>query len=291
MGLAAYLHIGWQGTSCVGLGFMKCIDEESENRFTIAKYNIEVGGRTYYYHSEFTTSVTVTWSYQTSEDPNTAGPMSDVFVVPNLNLVYTPVLYLNYDTSTCQVKCADGTSGYDCQLPNTMIIHFENPDSKPALAFYSRSHIINVKLKEIELGLKSAKNIYDQFSAKTDTINGKSNIAKIDGVVYIFKDVKKNIAVLEAGMSGWNDTLKKEKSIYDLAIANQNTITSWDNGNSFLAPKQLYLKGNELKSFQEIKASSKKKKNRNRFNKNFYFTIQWWWKYTFYSFIQRNYGS
>ncbi len=52
-----------------------------------------------------------------------------------MNLVYTSVVYINYDTSTYQVICSDRTSGYDCQLPKTTLINFDNPDSKPAIAF------------------------------------------------------------------------------------------------------------------------------------------------------------
>jgi hypothetical protein len=80
MGVAAYSVIGYEGDSCVGFGFMECIHKNSENKATIVKYNEENGARDFYYHSEFTTSVVVTWSYQTSEDPQLAGRMTDVFV-------------------------------------------------------------------------------------------------------------------------------------------------------------------------------------------------------------------
>ena len=72
-----------------------------------------------------------------------------------------------------------------------MIIHFENPDSKPALAFYSRSHILSVKLKELELSLIDAQNILRRFPKTSSRLI-------IDGKTYERAEVEKNIAILDA---------------------------------------------------------------------------------------------
>lgn len=48
--------------------------------------------------NEFST----TWSYETSDDPWTAGRLSDVFVVPNLNVLYERVKIVRWDNATCR---------------------------------------------------------------------------------------------------------------------------------------------------------------------------------------------
>jgi hypothetical protein len=49
--------------------------------------NIERGWNWFQSYST-SNQVTVTWSYETSQDPMLAGPLSDVFVVPNINVLY-----------------------------------------------------------------------------------------------------------------------------------------------------------------------------------------------------------
>ena len=45
-----------------------------------------------------------TWSYETSSDHWTAGRMSDVSVVPNLNVMYREVSVIEWDNENCAEK-------------------------------------------------------------------------------------------------------------------------------------------------------------------------------------------
>ena len=72
-----------------------------------------------------------TWSYETSSDPWTAGPMSDVFVVPNLNVMYREVYVVEWDNTTCAVT-TEGDGG----LPITTTFNIEDTENQPALAFF-----------------------------------------------------------------------------------------------------------------------------------------------------------
>ena len=89
-----------------------------------------------------TDKITVTWSYDTSKDPMLAGPMSDVFVVPNINVLYDKVTDVAWNAGNCTVTT---TTRYD--------FNFDSKDSKPSFAFYSRWHIMSVKLPELKASL------------------------------------------------------------------------------------------------------------------------------------------
>merc|ERR1719162_451376 len=49
--------------------------------------------------NEFST----TWSYSTSDGPERPGAMSDVFVVPNLNVAYETWVKVDWDKDACKV--------------------------------------------------------------------------------------------------------------------------------------------------------------------------------------------
>jgi hypothetical protein len=86
--------------------------------------------------------ITVTWSYETSQDPMLAGPLSDVFVVPNFNVLYNKVTKITWDEVLCSTN-----SSY------TVEFDLKSDTSKPSFAFYSRWHIENVKLPELKAAL------------------------------------------------------------------------------------------------------------------------------------------
>merc|ERR1712038_1517943 len=89
------------------------------------------------------------WSYQTSQDPWTAGAMSDVFVVPNLNVMYEDVYEVDWDNARCSVKEVVDSANGNKELPVKTTFDVKPPSSESALSFYSRYHIEYVKLPEL----------------------------------------------------------------------------------------------------------------------------------------------
>ena len=85
-----------------------------------------------------------TWSYQTSDKPQRAGPQSDIFVVPNLNVMYEEVIEAIWDESTCEPIFED-----------IVILNIKGPDNKPALSFFSRYHIENFKIPDLEKSINA----------------------------------------------------------------------------------------------------------------------------------------
>ena len=58
---------------------------------------------------KFSNEISTTWSFETSQDPWLAGEMSDVFVVPNLNVMYQIVTLVSWNASSCNVTTKDGS--------------------------------------------------------------------------------------------------------------------------------------------------------------------------------------
>ena len=95
-----------------------------------------------------------TWSYETSSDPWTAGAMSDVFVVPNLNVMYEEVYIIEWDSEACAVKTEENDDTSTPPLPTTTTFNIEDPKNQPALAFFSRYHVNYVKIPELEAAIQ-----------------------------------------------------------------------------------------------------------------------------------------
>jgi hypothetical protein len=68
--------------------------------------------------------------------------LSDVFVVPNFNVLYNKVTKITWDEVLCSAN-----SRY------TVEFDLKSDTSKPSFAFYSRWHIENVKLPELKAAL------------------------------------------------------------------------------------------------------------------------------------------
>ena len=51
--------------------------------------------------SDTTVAVTYDFSYETSADPEDAGPMSDMFLIPAMNIVYSKSVLIGFDTVGC----------------------------------------------------------------------------------------------------------------------------------------------------------------------------------------------
>lgn len=134
---------------CFGLGASKC---EELFRFSedVKVFGTEddIGGTVQLSEETRSTQFTTTWSYETSSDPWTAGAMSDVFVVPNLNVMYKEVYVVKWSNETCAVEKGD-----DGTLPITTTINLEDVENQPSLAFFSRYHVEYVKLPELKVSV------------------------------------------------------------------------------------------------------------------------------------------
>jgi len=134
---------------CFGLGASKC---EELFRFSedVKVFGTEddIGGTVQLSEETRSTQFTTTWSYETSSDPWTAGAMSDVFVVPNLNVMYKEVYVVKWSNETCAVE-----KGLDGTLPITTTINLEDVENQPSLAFFSRYHVEYVKLPELKVSV------------------------------------------------------------------------------------------------------------------------------------------
>ncbi len=95
--------------------------------------------------NEFTT----TWSYSTSDDPLYAGFMSDVFVVPNLNVFYEIVYVVAWKNEGCHPdRKNNGEDNED--WPSKVLFDVNAESSQNSLAFYSRFQILDQKIPELE---------------------------------------------------------------------------------------------------------------------------------------------
>ena len=127
-----------------------------------------------------------TWSFTTSKDPWTAGPMSDVsaifcsfspsmstdhyislliqlllsnecnhdlrqvFVVPNLYVKFEEVYELVWNNTICEPILNQTLKDENKNpFPSQLIFSVNSPTSKPALSFFSRYHIEYVKLPDL----------------------------------------------------------------------------------------------------------------------------------------------
>ena len=58
--------------------------------------------------------------------------MSDVFVVPNLNVMYEEVYVVEWNNTICAVNTEE-----DDEPPTTITFNIEDNENQPALAFFS----------------------------------------------------------------------------------------------------------------------------------------------------------
>lgn len=81
-----------------------------------------------------------TWSYTTSTDASLAGPQSDVFVVPNLNVAYDEVIIAEWNNTSCKpILENEGTP--DEGFPSRIEFDVNSDSTKPAFSYYSRYFI------------------------------------------------------------------------------------------------------------------------------------------------------
>ena len=83
--------------------------------------------------------------FSTSDSPERVGYMSDIFVVPNLNVAYETVYDVKWSNETCSSIFVS-----DDIWPNDIKFTIESEDSVPAMSFYSSFQLVHQKIPEIE---------------------------------------------------------------------------------------------------------------------------------------------
>ena len=219
---------------CVGLGAAKC-DEilviEQDN--VLFGYSHDLGGPVQKSDKSKSTQFTTTWSYSTSTDPWTAGAMSDVFVIPNLNVMYREVYAVQWTNNTCEVEETEGNT-----LPITTTINLKDEKNQPALSFFSRYHAKYVKLPE----LKRNRGNIERVWTKCNCI-GKD------------KNFKCNNGTDKASCG----SLTEQKHFLG------NAIKEWE---EYLLPKENFKKNSIVNWFKEIGSELLKDKNDLEMNKH-----------------------
>ena len=117
---------------------------EIEQTNDLIDLSSSLGGVIAQKEKEKSNSFSTTWSYATSSNPASAGAMSDVFVVPNLNVMYQEVTVVEWNKEECSTE-----TEVDGSLPVTTTFDIKSPSSQLALAFFSKDHINNIKLPEL----------------------------------------------------------------------------------------------------------------------------------------------
>ena len=213
-----------------------------------------------------TNSFSMTWSYQTSDEPMRAGPESDVFVVPNLNVMYEEVFIVAWDDEDCKPALVERKEYYDgsniTEFETTVLFNVQAPESQPALSFYSRYHINLVKIPELADSIAAMNATIDRVENEEiiccpDEVGSCLGVPLDEGEVYRKCDKedldneKLSRSVLQDAELGWKEAIEDADKAKNNAIAANDMIASWfDNSDvADVYPESL------LRSFSELVSS------------------------------------
>jgi len=191
-----------------------CVLRAFNNSYTA---NHDTGLDLQHQSDENSNTFSTTWSFQTSEDPWTAGASSDVFVVPNLFVAVEEVYEVFWDEAECEaagVTDGDGTFSF----PSQLVFDINSPPSEQSLAFYSRYHVEYVKIPELkyardkQVELVIAMERKDPVCCSVPKVNSvcppdKRN-AECDQNA-IDEEIGDRDALID-GVQSWEDNVKKE---------------------------------------------------------------------------------
>ena len=135
--------------------------------------------------------------------------MSDVFVVPNLNVAYETFVSVYWNTTACTVlqvvtgnnTVTNNNNNVTMGLPTRIVFEINAKGNKPALSFYSRFHLEDQKMPE----LKDAVFKLDLKLKEAEIDCGKAGDEE---------DCKK-LKALQEGLDGWKSALAIEKKGLD----------------------------------------------------------------------------
>ena len=200
-------------------------------------------------------SFSTKWSYKTSTNAFRAGPNSDIFVVPNLNVMFEEVFIVEWDFDRCEpllVERFDDVFKKTVEeFETSVVFNVRASSSQPALSFYSRYHLKNVKIPELNDAISAMDNTiarvedaeiiccpkkagsclgvtledgeeYRQCGSDIPTDSGEP----LDGAEDLAAAKEKKVT-LETARNSWNDAIKNVDKAKADAIQKSTTITSW----------------------------------------------------------------
>jgi len=156
-----------------------------------------------------------------------AGKDSDVFVIPNLNVMYMEVSIVNWNNSTCS-PALDGV-----EFPSSFI--FDLKDGKEALTFYSRFHIEKVKIPEIVDALDSGNDAYTRVNNGEKICCGDSGDGSCLGIKATFRTCDENDKIEEEigysslldKLDDWQLILENADEDVDKAMKLKVSVVDW----------------------------------------------------------------
>ena len=182
---------------------------------------------------EESNSFSTSWSFQTSEDPWTAGAMSDVFVVPNLNVFFEDVYEVLWDNDSCKAATItlseDEDARGDTPFPSQLLFSIE--EGEQALSFYSRYHMTFVKIPELQASFDRQEKLIGRMKANEPIC---CSVAKVNGLcppgksdkVCAPSDIIEEEAdrdVFKSGLKGWQEALDIETA----ELEDKDSIVNW----------------------------------------------------------------
>jgi hypothetical protein len=157
--------------------------------------------------NEYTGKYTTTWSYTTSDDPLHAGRLSDIMVVPNLNVEYHKVWDIQFISDICSVDASE-----------TVKFELTSKKNVPTMSFLSVHNIESYQIPELK----------DSIELLEDEVKAVE-AGEVEGDI---KDHPTKITALKDALDGWNKALDAHNKTNVLAM----------NGNLTIAPAHWFDK-------------------------------------------------
>ncbi|CAB9509704.1 Cupin superfamily protein [Seminavis robusta] len=211
------LHIGADidAESCAGFGIEICLKTFSLSGDGIGG-GLDSDDVTYQMHREdvFTAEYTTTWSYATSDDPMLAGRKSDVFVVPNLNVLFSETLNFQWHSESCSTNVTTSTK-----------FNLEDKKNKPAVSFFSVYYLETHVLPTLET--KALEYLY-RWGNETDSQNKTKLKSQYDTLDYALKSWNSSMIAYDATNNMAENQLIPAREWFDKWAAKKDKIFDVD---------------------------------------------------------------
>lgn len=119
--------IGTELKSCTGpvapgAATLVCTDISKTKNSQNVKVGTSLDTDLFNRDKKFSNSYSTTWSYTTNSEAARAGPESDVFVVPNLNVEYIEIYAVNWNSTKCKPELVLSSLSNEYEFPTTFDI-------------------------------------------------------------------------------------------------------------------------------------------------------------------------
>ncbi|CAB9504895.1 Cupin superfamily protein [Seminavis robusta] len=212
------LHIGAdiEAGGCFGFGVSVCT-----KNFAVSGDGLGGGfdsdDVTYHMHKEdaLTAEYTTTWSYTTSDDPMLAGRKSDVFVVPNLNVMFSETLNFKWHPESCSTKTTTTTK---FNLADTN-------KNKPAVSFFSVYYLETHVLPTLE---EKVQEYLYSWGNETDAQNKTKLKSQYDTLNYALNSWNSSLVAYDATNNMAENQLIPAREWFDKWAAKKDKIFDFD---------------------------------------------------------------